>query len=149
MLIDIMKSAIRNFQALIVVWIIIVLINQIFIFGACFAPYCLVAAIPHTAIIALLMNHFVLVKGELPRENTHQSKTLEENIIDTQTNFGKTSQRRELLKSEPNQVESEQIRCPKCGAGMVRRTARHGAYEGRDFYGCENYPKCRGIVNIT
>jgi len=37
--------------------------------------------------------------------------------------------------------------CPKCGAPMVLRTARKGAYAGRTFYGCSNYPRCQEIVN--
>lgn len=38
--------------------------------------------------------------------------------------------------------------CPKCGAGMVQRTAKSGANAGNSFWGCPNYPQCRGIVNI-
>ena len=34
-------------------------------------------------------------------------------------------------------------RCPKCGVPMVVRTATRGKLEGRRFYGCPNYPKCR------
>lgn len=33
--------------------------------------------------------------------------------------------------------------CPKCGAEMVRRTRKT---DGGQFWGCPNYPKCRGIV---
>jgi hypothetical protein len=32
--------------------------------------------------------------------------------------------------------------CPKCGASMVRRTRQS---DGGAFWGCSNYPKCRGI----
>jgi restriction system protein len=39
--------------------------------------------------------------------------------------------------------------CPKCGAPMVLRTARKGAYAGQTFYGCSNYPRCQGIVNLV
>lgn len=38
--------------------------------------------------------------------------------------------------------------CPKCQADMVKRTAKTGNNKGRPFFGCQNYPKCRGIVNI-
>lgn len=38
--------------------------------------------------------------------------------------------------------------CPKCGGAMVRRTARHGVYAGKDFWACRGYPSCRGIINI-
>ena len=37
-------------------------------------------------------------------------------------------------------------RCPKCGDEMVLRTAKSGANSGGQFWGCTNYPKCRGIV---
>ena len=36
--------------------------------------------------------------------------------------------------------------CPKCGRPMVRRTARRGANAGNEFWGCSEYPRCRGIV---
>ena len=36
--------------------------------------------------------------------------------------------------------------CSKCGVPMVRRTASKGANKGRQFWGCENYPKCREVV---
>lgn len=36
--------------------------------------------------------------------------------------------------------------CPKCGTPMVLRTVRQGESAGKQFYGCPNYPKCRGIV---
>lgn len=34
--------------------------------------------------------------------------------------------------------------CPRCGSGMVRRTARKGANAGNAFWGCSTYPACRG-----
>jgi len=34
--------------------------------------------------------------------------------------------------------------CPVCGAAMVRRTARNGAHAGSQFWGCPQYPRCRG-----
>ena len=38
--------------------------------------------------------------------------------------------------------------CPRCGAKMVRRTADRGSNAGRDFWGCLNFPKCRGVRSI-
>lgn len=40
------------------------------------------------------------------------------------------------------------IICPKCGAEMIKRIATKGANAGNTFYGCSNFPKCRGIINI-
>lgn len=39
--------------------------------------------------------------------------------------------------------------CPKCGAEMIQRTVKTGANKGKVFYGCSNYPSCRGIVNLV
>ena len=38
--------------------------------------------------------------------------------------------------------------CPRCGSEMQLRTARRGQNAGHQFYGCSNYPTCRGIMNI-
>lgn len=35
------------------------------------------------------------------------------------------------------------VKCPKCGAEMVLRTAKRGANVGKQFYGCSTYPKCQ------
>jgi len=40
------------------------------------------------------------------------------------------------------------INCPKCDSSMVMREARTGTNQGKKFWGCSNFPKCRGIVNI-
>ena len=36
--------------------------------------------------------------------------------------------------------------CPRCSQSMVRRTAKKGANAGKDFWGCSDYPRCRGTV---
>jgi len=38
--------------------------------------------------------------------------------------------------------------CPKCGIPMVKRTAKRGNSVGHNFWGCADYPRCRGIVPI-
>jgi restriction system protein len=35
--------------------------------------------------------------------------------------------------------------CPKCGSDMVRRTAKSGNNAGNQFWGCSQYPGCRGV----
>lgn len=39
--------------------------------------------------------------------------------------------------------------CPKCNSPMVRRVATQGANQGKAFYGCSTYPKCRGLLPIA
>jgi len=57
----------------------------------------------------------------------------------------------EDLKANGNQsvlsaLENPEKRCPKCGAGMVLRTASKGRGAGNEFWGCSTFPRCRGII---
>jgi ssDNA-binding Zn-finger/Zn-ribbon topoisomerase 1 len=38
--------------------------------------------------------------------------------------------------------------CPECGDRLVLRTARRGANAGNQFYGCNDYPRCRYTAAI-
>jgi len=40
-------------------------------------------------------------------------------------------------------------RCPQCGTAMIRRTAKKGQFSGQRFWGCGQYPKCKGILKIA
>lgn len=57
-----------------------------------------------------------------------------------------------ILKMNPNAVpnaqailtnQSSNIMCPKCNSKMKLRKGQNG-----EFYGCSNYPKCKGTRNI-
>ena len=39
--------------------------------------------------------------------------------------------------------------CPRCGLKMVKREAKQGKFARRSFWGCQQYPKCSGIVQIS
>jgi restriction system protein len=38
--------------------------------------------------------------------------------------------------------------CPVCRSAMQKRTAKRGVNIGNEFWGCSQYPKCRGVVQI-
>jgi hypothetical protein len=58
-------------------------------------------------------------------------------------------ERRQAQKSAAKINSSETApHCPVCNALMVRRLARRGAVAGSTFWGCSNYPKCRGTRAI-
>jgi ssDNA-binding Zn-finger/Zn-ribbon topoisomerase 1 len=38
--------------------------------------------------------------------------------------------------------------CPKCGAPMIKKRAKQGANKGGYFWGCPNYPGCKGLIGI-
>jgi len=63
MISEIFKVIQTNFQKFIVAWVVVLLVNQIFIFNSCFAAYCLIAALPHTGIIAALITYFTREKN--------------------------------------------------------------------------------------
>jgi len=42
----------------------------------------------------------------------------------------------------------EAPQCPRCGGQMVLRTAQRGVRAGQPFWGCENYPRCRGVREV-
>ena len=39
--------------------------------------------------------------------------------------------------------------CPQCKKAMVKRTAKKGNNIGTEFWGCSDFPKCRGIIKIA
>ena len=77
--------------------------------------------------------------------NLHQ-----EQIIDYTKRFRAMMKNAPVQALNPPKVAREAtVCCPICGAPMVRRRATKGANAGREFYGCSNYPPCRGIININ
>lgn len=50
-----MEEKIKSF---LLIWVVVLVLNQVLIFGACFNPYCILAALPHTSIISFLIFHF-------------------------------------------------------------------------------------------
>ena len=86
----------KHINAFLAVWVVILFINQTFIFG-CLAPYCVVAGMPHTALLAFLFVWFVsdnddesveehkdeqevAPKNAHTKTSTRQKKTLQDEI---------------------------------------------------------------------
>jgi hypothetical protein len=55
----------------------------------------------------------------------------------------------EIPQPVVEETRPEAPRCPKCGSEMVRRTAKSGANQGGQFWGCSRYPQCRGISSLA
>lgn len=45
--------------------------------------------------------------------------------------------------------ESSAPHCPKCGRLMVLRTIKKGPHAGGQFWGCPDFPRCKGTRKIT
>ncbi|MCD8492774.1 MAG: topoisomerase DNA-binding C4 zinc finger domain-containing protein, partial [Geovibrio sp.] len=89
------------------------------------------SAMPHTFVIALIISLYCLksmIKETRNDYNANKNKQLGAVQIDIDKKLS--------------------IMCPLCNTKMILRTARHGKYKGKSFWGCRNYPECHGIVNI-
>ena len=67
--------------------------------------------------------------------------------------FGQERKKRRAAQSaapvaEAKPGQSEAPHCPICNATMVKRTAKRGGRAGSSFWGCLNYPQCRGTRAI-
>lgn len=47
-------------------------------------------------------------------------------------------------KSQQSVREPQDVLCPLCESTMIVRTAKHGTNAGQKFWGCSDFPKCRG-----
>lgn len=56
---------------------------------------------------------------------------------------GRVSQRVPTSPATPSVADAAPS-CPRCGSAMVKRVARQGANEGKEFWGCATFPDCRG-----
>ena len=55
-----MQKIKENLKAFFITWGIVLLLNQVFLFHGCFNPVCLIAALPHTGVIAFIILIFFI-----------------------------------------------------------------------------------------
>lgn len=58
-----------------------------------------------------------------------------------------TAERLEARKTQA--AKSGAPACPKCGKSMLKRMQKKGQQQGREFWGCSDYPNCNGILPIS
>lgn len=51
---NVIKTHVESFFT---IWVVVIFLNQLLIFNACFAPYCIIAALPHTGVIAAVLTY--------------------------------------------------------------------------------------------
>jgi len=73
------------------------------------------------------------------------AKILESNALEKgwETNRQHVAHVKELIAEKEACVQ-----CPRCGAEMVKRTAKKGKDAGNSFWGCSTFPRCRGIKSL-
>lgn len=61
--------------------------------------------------------------------------------------------REQLTAARLERRDAEEVQnspaCPDCGGVMRVRSARTGSHAGKKFWGCANYPDCRGIRELS
>jgi len=53
----------------------------------------------------------------------------------------------ELIEEVIEKISDIEPACPKCDGVMVKRVSTKGKNIGNEFWGCKNFPKCRGVVS--
>lgn len=56
------------------------------------------------------------------------------------------NENKEVLETKSD--TRQQMICDRCWGRFVKRTAKQGSNKGNTFLGCENYPRCKNIVNL-
>ena len=49
----------------------------------------------------------------------------------------------EIQSNHPTGDQGDPPICPKCGIPMLLRKVGQGEHKGKQFYGCQNFPRCR------
>ena len=77
--------------------------------------------------------------------NTSELKTyLRQALAQKKPTSSQTGGKAQQVTSETAAVPS----CPKCGIPMVLRQVKKGPRKGEEFWGCPNFPKCRGTRDL-
>lgn len=92
---------------------------------------------------------YVITSGQFTREAKDFARDTGITLIDGPalgeligaTSFEPAVSRAKILQPRPA--------CPKCGGTMVERMATRGQFVGKPFWGCQKYPSCAGIVQIS
>ena len=59
-----------------------------------------------------------------------------------------SERKRKSNPTNPSNPTDQIPACPECGALMVLRTAKTGKNAGKQFWGCSDYPGCKGVVKL-
>ena len=92
----------KKFEEFLNIWVVVLLLNQIFIFGACFYPACIVAALPHTGVISFFVWKFSNKKkkeDKYQNDIVNQQEKKSENLFDKQEKERKDKEFEELLNN--------------------------------------------------
>ena len=69
--------------------------------------------------------------------------------IDYKAKFGLDDTKSTDKVAEPvTEYNTDTPECPRCKKAMVKRSAKKGKNIGNEFWGCSDFPKCKGVIKI-
>lgn len=83
-----------------------------------------------------------------------ENKMLQSQIQSQLESFRQTGGFTENMSTERLEARKDQAKredtpeCPKCGKPMLKRMQKKGVGQGREFWGCSDYPNCNGLRRI-
>lgn len=92
------------------------------------------------AVLVLLLKENKMLQSQMVSQHESFKKTggFTENM---------TADRLEARKAQA--IEHQTPQCPECGKPMLKRMQKRGQFQGREFWGCSDYPNCKGIRAIN
>ncbi|HAV48659.1 MAG TPA: DNA topoisomerase I [Psychrobacter sp.] len=71
-------------------------------------------------------------------------------VLESETKIEKSATREPSIIEpvEASIISDNTPACPKCNGEMVKRVAKKGQQQDQTFFGCSQFPKCRGMVNV-
>ena len=92
------------------------------------------------AILVLLLKENRMLQSQL--QNQHE-------VFKRNGGFSENMTADRLEARKTQSLASDAPGCPLCGKPMLRRMQRRGQSQGREFWGCSEYPKCNGTRTIN
>lgn len=92
------------------------------------------------AVLVLLLRENKMLESQLltQLETFRQTGGFSENMTEERLEARKTQA---FVKGAP--------KCPECGLPMLKRMQKKGQMQGREFWGCSDFPRCKGIRQIS
>nr|WP_298923879.1 restriction endonuclease [uncultured Ramlibacter sp.] len=87
---------------------------------------------------------FVITSGRFTSEAVEWAEGRNIELMDGDQLFALIQQAKASRTGEPTHAATAEPACPVCQHAMVRRKAGKGANAGAQFWGCSQFPACRG-----
>ena len=86
---------------------------------------------------------FVVTSGTFTQQARDFAKNTTIGLVDGRA-LDRMLAQGERKECQGRNVAVDEPACPVCNAAMVKRQARRGKNKGMFFWGCRDYPSCRG-----